>query len=67
MNPMILNLNFTQKQIRGIEAAREVYNGSIPEGSELFKNTNEEYITFVLLSASDSYANIYNVESYALE
>jgi hypothetical protein len=55
---MILNLDFTPEQLRGIAAARAAYNSSLPEGSEPIA-TDETYLTFVILSASDSYANQY--------
>jgi hypothetical protein len=55
---MILNLDFTSEQLRGIAAARAAYNSSLPEGSEPIA-TDEAYLTFVILSASDSYANQY--------
>jgi hypothetical protein len=56
---MILNLDFTPEQLRGITAARAIYNGSIPEGSTEKLETDEAYLSFVILSASDSYANQY--------
>jgi hypothetical protein len=55
---MILNLDFTPEQLRGISAARAAYNSFLPEGSEPIP-TDEAYLTFVILSASDSYANQY--------
>ena len=56
---MTLNLTFTDEQLRGIAAARAAYNASLPEDSTEQKNTDEEYLTFVISSASDSYANQY--------
>jgi hypothetical protein len=56
---MILNLDFTPEQLRGIAAARATYNSSLPEDSADQKNTDEAYLTFVILSACDSYANQY--------
>ncbi len=55
---MTLNLDFTPEQLRGIAAARAAYNASLPEGAEP-KQSDEEYLTFVILSASDSYAKQY--------
>ncbi len=55
---MTLNLDFTPEQLRGIAAARAAYNDSLPDGAEP-KQSDEEYLTFVILSASDSYANQY--------
>lgn len=56
---MTLNLTFSPEQLRGIAAARAAYNASLPEDSTEQKNTDEEYLHFVVLSASDSYANQY--------
>jgi hypothetical protein len=58
---MNLNLNFSPEQLCGIAAARAAYNASLPEDSTEQKNTDEEYLTFVILSASDSYAKQYPV------
>lgn len=58
---MTLDLNFSPEQLRGIAAARSAYNASLPEGSTDEKQTDEEYLTFVLLSASDSYASQYPI------
>lgn len=59
---MTLNLDFTAEQLRGIAAARTIYNLSLPEGSPEIKATDEEYLAFVISSASDSYASLYPVE-----
>jgi len=56
---MTLNLTFTEEQLRGIAAARAAYNASLPEDSVDRKQTNEAYLTFVITSASDSYASQY--------
>lgn len=56
---MTLNIDFSTEQLRGITAARNAYNDSLPEESPDKKATNEEYLKFVLLSAADSYANQY--------
>jgi hypothetical protein len=53
---MDFNLDFSPEQLRGIAAARAAYNASLPEGSTDHKATDEEYLTFVMLSAADSYA-----------
>lgn len=55
---MTLNLDFSDEQLRGIAAAREAYNKSLPEGADALA-TDEEYLTFVMLSAADSYAKQY--------
>jgi hypothetical protein len=56
---MTLNLTFTAEQLRGIAAARAAYNASLPEDSTDRKESDEAYLTFVILSASDSYASQY--------
>jgi hypothetical protein len=56
---MTLNLTFTEEQFRGIAAARAVYNASLPEDSTDRKESDEAYLTFVITSASDSYASQY--------
>jgi hypothetical protein len=56
---MILNLDFTPEQLRGIDAARDAYNSSLPKDSTEQKETDEDYLKFVMLSAADSYANQY--------
>lgn len=58
---MILNLNFSVDQLRGIAAARAAYNENLSEGNQPIA-TDEEYISFVILSASDSYVNQYPEE-----
>lgn len=63
---MTITFNFSDEQLRGITAARDTYNASLSimeDGSQSpdFKNTNEDYITFVILSAADSYAAHYPV------
>jgi hypothetical protein len=58
---MELTLTFTPEQLRGIAAARAAYNSYLPEGSADHKETDEEYLTFVMQSAADSYANQYPV------
>lgn len=58
---MTLNLDFSAEQLRGIAAARAAYNASLPEDSSPL--TDEEYLTFVMLSAADSYASQYPSES----
>lgn len=57
---MILNLDFSAEQLRGIAAAREAYNASLTEEATPIA-TDEEYLTFVMLSAADSYAKQYPV------
>ena len=59
---MNLNLDFSAEQLRGIAAAREAYNASLPEESQPLA-TDEEYLTFVMLSAADSYAKQYPSEN----
>jgi hypothetical protein len=56
---MTLNLTFTEEQLRGIAAARAAYNALLPEDSTDHKESDEAYLTFVITSASDSYANQY--------
>lgn len=56
---MTLNLTFSDEQLRGIAAARAAYNDSLAEDSTDRKETDEAYLTFVILSASDSYASQY--------
>jgi hypothetical protein len=56
---MTLNLTFTEEQFRGIDSARAAYNASLPEDSVDRKQTDEAYLTFVITSASDSYASQY--------
>jgi hypothetical protein len=56
---MILNIDFTEEQLRGIAAARNKYNLDLQESSTDNKDTDEAYLTFVLLSAADSYASHY--------
>jgi hypothetical protein len=56
---MQLTIDFTDEQLRGITAAREAHNASLPEDSTDSKETDEAYLTFVMLSASDSYAKQY--------
>ena len=58
---MQITIDFTPEQLRGIASARATYNDSIPKDSVDFKETNEEYLTFVMISASDSYAKQYPV------
>ena len=56
---MTLTLPFTPEQLRGIAAARLAYNAALPESSTEQKETDEAYLTFVMLSAADSYVNQY--------
>ena len=58
---MTLNLDLSPEQLRGLAAARAAYNASLPEDSTDTKETDEAYLTFVILSACDSYANQYPV------
>ena len=56
---MTLNLDLSPEQLRGLAAARSAYNASLPEDSTDTKEIDEAYLSFVILSACDSYANQY--------
>ena len=56
---MTLNLDLSPEQLRGLAAAREAYNSSLPENSPDTTETDEAYLAFVILSACDSYSHQY--------
>jgi hypothetical protein len=56
---MTLTIDFTDEQIRGITSAREAHNANPPSESDAPFATNEEYLTWVISKAADSYASQY--------
>jgi hypothetical protein len=56
---MQLTIDFTAEQELGITAAREAHNANPPSESDAPFTTNEEYVTWVMQKASDSYATQY--------
>lgn len=53
---MTLTLNLDDEQKRGLTAAREAYNASLPEDSTERKETDEAYAAWVMEQACVSYA-----------
>lgn len=54
MSTINLSISFTDKQLTGIAQATTAYNASLPKESTPL--TPVEYLSYVLLKASDSYA-----------
>jgi len=46
--------------LAGITAAREAYNASLPQDSDLIRETDSDYVQFVMASAAESYSKQYN-------
>lgn len=46
--------------LAGITAAREAYNATLPQDSELIRETDADYVQFVMASAAESYSKQYN-------
>jgi hypothetical protein len=51
-----------QSHLDGITKARQAHNASLADDSADYINTNEEYVQFVMESASESYSKQYPIE-----
>ena len=58
---MTFTIEITEpSHLAGITAAREAYNATLPQDSELIRETDADYVQFVMASAAESYSKQYN-------